>query len=137
MRDVDEVGRYPVDDGRHDALHIGECESSGRVLVGAHPNAHAHVWADLVPDRTEHLDGEPHPVRFGSAVVVGALVRRWRQELLEEVAVADVDLESVEAGGEDVPGADDVPVYHGLDVRVVHHMGSGRRCVPCDRRWAP
>ena len=44
------------------------------------------------------LDDEAHPVRFGAAIFVGALVGALRQELVHEIAVGAVQLQHVEAG---------------------------------------
>ena len=50
------------------------------------------------PHRFGDLGDEAHPVRFGAAIFVGALVGSLRQELMHEIAVRAVQFQHVEAG---------------------------------------
>ena len=43
------------------------------------------------------LEREAHAVLKAAAAFVGALVRQWRQELVQQVAVCGVDLDAIEA----------------------------------------
>lgn len=68
------------------------------VRVGGR-DAHADaVRADALGHRLDHLDGEADAVLDGAAVPVGAPVGVLREELVEQEAVARVDLDAVEAG---------------------------------------
>ena len=55
------------------------------------------VVADGGAHRLEHLESEAHPVRQRAAVLVLALVGARADELVDAVAVAEVDLDGVEA----------------------------------------
>ena len=61
--------------------------------------------ADRLAHRLEHLDGEAHAVLERAAVGVGPAVAAGREELVDQVAVAAVDLDSVEAAGRRVARA--------------------------------
>ena len=50
------------------------------------------------PHRLGHLDQEAHPVRFGAAIFVGALVGALGEELVHEIAVGAVQLQHIETG---------------------------------------
>ena len=95
------------------------------------------VRADRLAHRGERLDPHPGPVLERAAVLVVALVVERREHLPEQVGVAAVDVDDVEAGvaradrGRHPVGHDpvDVPPLHPLrrDVREVARDLRGRR----------
>jgi hypothetical protein len=104
---VEQVGaRRPEDRDQ-----LGELRGAGRdlglvvrFLPLRDPDGDRVVRAGRGPDRRDHRGGERSPVGDARpAVAVGALVRLRPQELVEQVAVAGVDLDAV---GADVPGDD-------------------------------
>ena len=81
---------------------------------------------DGVPDRGEHLPGQPEPV---AAVAVGAVVGQARVELAEQRPGPGVDLHPVGAGRDRQPGRGGEPGGQRGDLRVAHlhrHLAGDR-----------
>ncbi|GAA0823280.1 hypothetical protein GCM10009525_12920 [Streptosporangium amethystogenes subsp. fukuiense] len=118
-----------------DLQHVLRRQTAGQELVGADPQAHRQVRR-LPGHRGEHLAGEPETPVEVAAVAVGPGVGDRREELLEQVAMAEVDLHPVvpglrHAAGGRAEGADDrgdVTVSHRVrDVRPGGPRHVGRR----------
>ncbi len=134
---IDEVDLLGGEQLGNDARHVIPGQAAGEELVAAHPDSHADLRADGITEGLQHLDRKPEPVGLAPSVAVVTPVRYGREELLEEVAVAEVDLEAVEAGFHDVAGRRDEAVDELRDVGFVHHVGHRCRDRPRNRRWPP
>ena len=122
--------------------HLGELEAfvvfeaAGDAVVHVDLGGDGQLVARRGPHRLHGLAGEPGPVVEGAAPGVGALVEVGAQEGAEQVVVAEVDLDGVEAavGGQAgrpgvvVGDAGDVGVRDGAD------DPNGQRVEPPGRR---
>ena len=68
--------------------------------------------SDLLPHGPQHLSGKRRPVLQAAAVPIFATVHVGAEERAEQVAVAEVQLEGVEAGPHREPHAGDVVAQH-------------------------
>ena len=71
----------------------------------------------------DHLEHEARAVLDRAAVAIRALVRCRADELLEQVTVCPVQLDTVESGGQGIPGRLGELGDRGLDVGVGHRLG--------------
>ena len=71
--------------------------SPSGVVFDRQPNEQRLVVGPVRAHRFGDLGDEAHPVRFGAAIFVGALVGSFRQEFVHEIAVRAVKLQHVEA----------------------------------------
>ena len=96
---------------------------------------HDYAVADLGPHRLQHLQRQPAAIGERTAVAVAAPVAEPRQELAEQVAVGQVDLQPVESGGDQAAGRaavgvrefGDVAAIHGVRHDLAGRVGHGRR----------
>ena len=114
--------------------------AEGRRQVGVAHRVHIAARGEVQADsaRPPHRDGriddlehQARPVFDGSAVLVGPMVRAVLQELVEQVAIGAVDLDTVESGGLGVFGTQ----AEGLDDRRGSRSSSRARGVGYGR-WA-
>ena len=105
-----------------DLLHLIELEVARPEGGGVDPVAHEGLPADRAADRVHRLDREPQPSFMGAAPPIGALVVERRQELPREVAVAQVELDAVEARGHGAPGGGRVGVDELEDLLFGHRL---------------
>ena len=105
-RDVEEVDSVRRQ-GRgqpHRVLLGPALGEAGRVVLepvgGADAEEERHRRRDHVADQVDELEHQPRAVLEAAAVLVGALVRDRRHELVQQVAVRAVDLDDVEAGSQ-------------------------------------
>jgi len=87
-------------------------------LLGIESTPHGEVGAGLLLHRPEDVGEQPRTVLQRAAVRVGAVIRRRRQELREQVAVCAVDLDAVESGAPGTVG------------RIGEHADDGLNVVP-------
>ena len=95
----------------------------GRQLITGQPQAQDVPRPDGVPDRGEHLPGQPEPV---AAVAVGAVVGQARVELAEQRPGPGVDLHPVGTGRDRQPGRGGEPGGQRVDLRVPISIGTSR-----------
>ena len=72
--------------------------SPSRIVFHRQPHEQRLVVGPVRAHRFGHLGDEAHPVQFGAAIFVRALVGFLRQEFMHEIAVGAVQFEHVEAG---------------------------------------
>ena len=94
------------------------------VLVADHAGADQEILAHPLTDGGKDLEAEAHAVVERSAIVVFALVRGGRPELVDQVPVA-FELEAIEACGFDPLGAVGVGLDHPGDVPILHDLRKG------------
>ncbi len=112
-------------------------EAARNEVAQGDPDADRPVAADPPPDSVDHLAGEPEPVLERAAVVVVSLVVDGGEELVEEVAVCDVDLRAVEAPFPRVLCAARPPLDHRVDVLLLHRLRGLAVGGRLDRRRPP
>ena len=96
---VDQVGAGVGEERRHPGGVVDVPRRPiGEPVGRGDPHEHGLVVGPHLPDGLGDLAGQPDPVLEGAAVVVLAVVRRGREELVEEVAVGGVDCRDLEAG---------------------------------------
>jgi hypothetical protein len=95
---VDQVGAGVGEERRHPGGVVDVPRRPiGEPVGRGDPHEHGLVVGPHLPDGLGDLAGEPDPVLEGAAVVVLAVVRRGREDLVEEVAVGGVDRRDLEA----------------------------------------
>ena len=132
------VGDHPVDGGvvgladahvvhagtghevRHNLAALAGGQPAGGEFLGADTDSHRQAVSDLGPHRLEHLQRQPAAVLQRAAIAVGATVAEPRQELAQQVAVGQVHLQPVEAGGDEAPGGAAVAIGQLGDVAARH-----------------
>ena len=118
--DVDEVDGDGGGDPRHHPLHVLEPEAGGHELLGADPDADGEVRPHRLAHGLQHRQRESESVLLAAPVGVRADVRGGGEELLQEMAVAEVHLEAVEPRLPQVAGGEDVGGHDRLHVVLVH-----------------
>ena len=111
---------------RHPRGDLGLVRQRGAArheLVTAQPQADRVVRSHRGADGGNDLEQEAEPVLEVSAVVVSSGVGRGRQELVDEVAVRAVDLDSLEAELADPCGCLAITADHRADVREADRSG--------------
>ncbi len=88
---------------------FGECDGLRKIPARAErlgspvgsgdTNEDREVLGPSSAERADDLEGETDAIVEASAVLVGALVRKRREEFVEEVAMGGVDFNEIEAGG--------------------------------------
>ena len=106
-----------------DLLHLVDLEIARPEGGGVDPVSHERVPADRVADGAHRLDREPEPPFVRAAPPVGALVVERGEELPRQVAVAEVELDPVEARGHRAPGGGGVGVDELEDLLFAHRLG--------------
>ena len=120
--EVDEVIRQPYELER--LLHV-----EPRREVDADPHGDGAVVSGRLPDRLQRLQPHPGPVLQRAAVGVGALVVERRQELCQQVAMAAVDVDDVEADGASLSRRARPVGLDSADVGELHRLRHDRRVV--------
>ena len=67
-------------------------------MTGRKPDTDGVTVTHPLPDRLGDADQEPAAILHRSAIGIGSLVHPWRQELLQQVAMAGDDLHAIEPG---------------------------------------
>ncbi len=99
-RAVDDVDAFRLENARQPRALF---RAPAGIVLHRQPHEQRLVLRPVHPHRFGHLGDEPHPVQFGAAIFVRALVGFFRQELVHEIAVGAVQLQHVEAGGIGAP----------------------------------
>ena len=95
-RHVDDVDL--LDEVFQQLKRVVERVAAGHALVGGQAEDDGEVLADLLAHGVEHHAREAGAVLWAAAEFVGAVVHRGGEELAQQVAVAAVHLDGVEAG---------------------------------------
>ena len=137
LRDAQVVDLACCLEALRDRHRFVEIESALDQLARFEANAHHQVGAHRAAHPVEHLQQQPHPVLERPSVGVRALVGDRRKKLVDQVPVAGVDLDAVEASLLHVTGTGDVSVEIGVDVRLLHLLGHVAEPGAGNRRWRP
>ena len=91
--------------------------------IGAvHTHGNGEVRAAGKADADDDLGNEAHPVEEVPAVLIGAMVGVRAHELIDEIAMCRVNLNTVEAGGLCDDSGLDIVLHHGLDLGGGHFL---------------
>ncbi len=74
-------------------------------------------------DRVDNLKKKTRAIFEGAAVGVGALVRKRREELVQQIAVGSVNLNEVEAGSQGAARCLDKGTGNGVDAGLIEGLG--------------
>lgn len=96
LADADEIDLGPIDEVFDDLGALGRRQPVGHELVGTQPDAHREVRTYLFSHCPYDRQRQPGPVLQRSSVLVGSLVREPAEELTQEIAMGEVDLQPVE-----------------------------------------
>ncbi len=122
------------------AYRLVDVPAAFRPVGGADAHAERLIGRPGGPHRADNLEREAHSVFERTAIFVGAMVRKWREELVQQIAMGRVDLDQIEAGAQRPPGRGDegrddaVHVGTGGGARrmpVREGDGRGGHCLPC------
>ena len=127
---VHEVELHGVRDAGDDLLDFGEVEPRLDELLRAHPDSDRAVRPDRLPDGRDHSERKAHPILERAAELVLPCIGQRRQKLLQQVAVADLDLDPVEPGLGDVQGRRGMCRDYALHLFRGHGVRHGRRGGP-------
>ncbi|MPL80185.1 hypothetical protein SDC9_26081 [bioreactor metagenome] len=120
LRQIPQVGQIGVHLDELAQLGVREAKRAD-VLVKAHPQRQPHRVADRVAHVGDHLVHEPRPVLERAAVFVRPLVRRTRQEMLEDAeAMRAVQADQIETRQFRALGRVHEPAAQVPDIGLVH-----------------
>ncbi len=137
LRQRHEIDRAAAGELGRGADALLEGDAAGRELLDAQSIAH-----DIVrPDRRAHLAddvaGKGQPLVVAAAIRVGAPVAEARDELLDQMAVAALDLDTVEPGLAGVDRREHEAVDHLANLRSGHLVRRRAAMRAGDRRRRP
>ncbi len=121
--EVHEIDQAAGLEGGADLLHLGEIETAGDHLVGAHAHAEGEVLADRLAHRLDEHQGRPQAVLQAAAELVLAVVGQGREELAGQARMAELQLDAVEAPLAHVLGAEGKIAGDLFDVLDLHRLG--------------
>ena len=132
--DVDEVDEPVGLQASEDVEAARRVDAAWNRLVDGHADADDEVGPDPLADRPQDAPPEAQPVLEGAAVLVAAVVRQRRPELVEEVAVG-LDLDAVHPARLHALCGVGVLLDDAVDVPVLGLLGHGAmRRLPPRRR---
>lgn len=95
-RSIDEIKQSLFTIGSYDLGTLAGGHPPGRVLV-RDADANGIVWAHRLAHRPKTLAAETHSILQSTAVLVGAGIGNRREEVVDQIAVPEMQLDTVQA----------------------------------------